>query len=99
MDENELNTFDFVTNDEDEVMLLLHAQETEPKNPRIEFDFNDKSAVLIRNDTDEILLEGIPDDVIDSLQDADNLMICELQVGKTDNDTKIIYAYEADITT
>ncbi len=97
MDENELNTFDFVTNDEDEVMLLLHAQETEPKNPRIEFDFNDKSAVLIRNDTDEILLEGIPDDIIDSLQDADNLMVCELQVGESDEDTRIIYAYEADI--
>ncbi len=97
MDENELNTFDFVTNDEDEVMLLLHAQETEPKNPRIEFDFNDKSAVLIRNDTDEILLEDIPDDIIDSLQDADNLMVCELQVGESDEDTRIIYAYEADI--
>lgn len=98
MDENELNTFDFVINDEDEVMLLLHAQESEPNNPRIEFDFNEKSAVLIRNETDEILLEGIPDDVIDSLQDADNLMVCELQIGETDDDTKIIYAYEADIT-
>lgn len=97
MDENELNTFDFVTNEEDEVMLLLHAQESEPKDARIEIDINDKSAVLIRNEKDEILLEGIPEDVLDSLQDADTLMVCELKVGETDEDTQIIYAYEAEI--
>lgn len=97
MDENELNTFDFVTNEEDEVMLLLHAQESEPKDARIEIDTNDKSAVLIRNEKDEILLEGIPEDVLDSLQDADTLMVCELKVGETDEDTQIVYAYEAEI--
>lgn len=97
MDENELNTFDFVTNEEDEVMLLLHAQESEPKDARIEIDINEKSAVLIRNEKDEILLEGIPEDVLDSLQDADTLMVCELKVGETDDDTQIIYAYEAEI--
>lgn len=97
MDENELNTFDFVTNEEDEVMLLLHAQESEPKDARIEIDINDKSAVLIRNEKDEILLEGIPEDVLDSLQDADTLMVCELKVGETDEDTQIIHAYEAEI--
>lgn len=97
MDENELSTFDFVTNEEDEVMLLLHAQETEPNNPRIEIDVNEKSAVLIRNETDEILLEGIPEDIIDSLQDADALMVCELKIGEKEEDTEIVYAYEADI--
>lgn len=97
MDENELSTFDFVTNEEDEVMLLLHAQETEPKNPRIEIDVNEKSAVLIRNETDEILLEGIPEDIIDSLQDADALMVCELKISEKEEDTEIAYAYEADI--
>lgn len=97
MDENELNTFDFVTNEEDEVMLLLHAQSSEPKNARIEIDVNEKSAVLIRNEQDEILLEGIPDDVIDSVQDADTLMVCELKVGETDEETEIVYAYEAEI--
>lgn len=97
MDENELNTFDFVTNEEDEVMLLLHAQESEPKDARIEIDMKEKSAVLIRNENDEILLEGIPDDIIDSLQDADSLMVCELKVGETEDETQIVYAYEAEI--
>lgn len=97
MDEQELNSYDFIVNEEDEVMLLLHAQETEPKDARIEIDANEKSAVLIRNENDEILLQDIPENIIDSLQDADSLLICELKVGETDEDTEIVYAYEAEI--
>lgn len=97
MDENELNTYDFVVNDEDEVMLLLHAQESEPHNARFEIDMNEKSAVLVRNENDEILLEGIEDNILDSLQDEDKLLVCELKIGETDEDSQIVYAYEADI--
>ncbi len=97
MDENELNSYDFVVNEEDEVMLLLHAQESEPQNPRFEIDMEEKSALLVRNENDEILLEGIEDNILDSLQDEDKLLVCELKVGETDEDTQIIYAYEADV--
>lgn len=97
MDEQELNSYDFIVNEEDEVMLLLHAQESEPKDARIEIDAEDKSAVLVRNENDEILLEDIPENIIDSLQDADSLLICELKIGETDDDTEIVYAYEAEI--
>lgn len=97
MDEQELNSYDFITNEEDEVMLLLHAQETEPKDARIEIDVNEKSAVLIRNETDEILLTDIPENIIDSLQDADSLLVCELKIGEKDEDSEIVYAYEADL--
>lgn len=97
MDENELNTYDFVVNEEDEVMLLLHAQESEPHNARFEIDMEEKSALLVRNENDEILLEGIDDNILDSLQDEDKLLVCELKVGETDEDTQIVYAYEADL--
>ena len=97
MDEQELNSYDFITNEEDEVMLLLHAQKTEPKDARIEIDINEKSAVLIRNETDEILLTDIPENIIDSLQDADSLLVCELKIGEKDEDSEIVYAYEADL--
>ncbi len=97
MDENELNTYDFVVNDEDEVMLLLHAQDSEPHNARIEIDMEEKSAVLVRNENDEILLEGIDDNILDSLQDEDKLLVCELKIGEKDEDTQIAYAYEADL--
>lgn len=96
-DENELNTYDFIVNEEDEVMLLLHAQDSEPQNPRFEIDMNEKSAVLVRNDNDEILLEGLDDNILDSLQDEDKLLVCELKVGETDEDSQIVYAYEAEI--
>ena len=97
MDENELNTYDFIINDEGEVMLLLHAQETEPKNARIEVDVQEKSAVLIRNPDDEILLQDLPDDVIDNMQDEDTILVCELKIGEKEEDTQIVNAYEAEI--
>ena len=97
MDENELDTYDFIINDEGEVMLLLHAQETEPKNARIEVDVQEKSAVLIRNSDDEILLQDLPDDVIDNMQDEDTILVCELKIGEKEEDTQIVYTYEAEI--
>ena len=61
MDENELDTYDFIINDEGEVMLLLHAQETEPKNARIEVDVQEKSAVQgTREERLPINIEGEP---------------------------------------
>lgn len=36
MDNKDFDTFDFLINDEDEVMLLLYQREGEPLNPHIE---------------------------------------------------------------
>ncbi len=94
----EYRTFDFLINDEDEVMLLLYEQESEPKNAAIELNEEKKSAVLYRNENDEIMLTDIPENVFDSLQDADKLMVCELSVEEKEEDTKIVYAYEAEIS-
>ena len=93
------DTFDFLINDEDEVMLLLYERETEPSsNPRIEFDFEAKAALLYRNEDDIIQLDDIEENVFDSLQDADKLLICELSKEEdADGDNAIRYAYEAEI--
>ena len=98
MDEN-LNTFDFLVNDEDEVMLLLYERDSEPvATPRIEFNVAEKTALLYRNEDDIIELTDIEDNIIDSLQDADKLLICELSPNKDpDGDNTIARAYEADI--
>lgn len=98
MDKDETQTFDFLINDEDEVMLLLYAQETEPKEARIELNAEEKSAILTRNTEDEILLTDIPENVFDSLADADKLMVCELSNEENEDDTQIVYAYEAEIS-
>ncbi|MBR1605965.1 MAG: hypothetical protein IJ660_07680 [Alphaproteobacteria bacterium] len=98
MDET-FDTFDFLINDEDEVMLLLYERDTEPVSvPHIEFDIENKSALLYRNEEDILELGDIEENVLDSLQDADKLLICELsRETDKDGDNTIVRAYEADI--
>lgn len=95
---NEFETFDFLINDEDEAMLLLYVRENAPQSPSINIDFKNSSATLRRNDTDVIALSNIPNEVLDSLEEADKLLVCELSIEENDEDTQIVYAYEAEIT-
>ena len=92
-----INSFDFIINDEDEVMLLIYAREGQPQNALIDINAADKTAILHRNPSDSITLQDIPAEVIDSLQDADSLLVCELSIEENEEDTKIVNAYEADI--
>ena len=98
MDTN-LDSFDFIVNDEDEVMLLLYERDTDPvTTPRIEFNIEEKTALLYRNDEDILELVDIEDNIIDSLQDADKLLVCELsQETDEDGDNIIKRAYEVDV--
>lgn len=98
MDSKDFETFDFLLNDEDEVMLLLYQRDGEPQNPHIEIDFDEKSALLYRNDNDIIELNDISEDVLDSLQDADKLLVCELARTNDEEDDEIVHAYEAEIS-
>ncbi len=98
MTPEEFDTFDFLINDEDEVMLLLYQRDGEPNNARIEIDGDNKTAILFRNENDNIMLKEISPDVFDSLQDADKLLVCELSREENETDTKIVYAYEAEIS-
>jgi hypothetical protein len=98
MTEDTFDTYDFLINEEDETMLLLYVREGAPENPSIAIDTENKSAILTRNNDDTISLDAIPDDVLDSLQDADKLLVCELSIEDSDEQTKIVYAYEAEIT-
>ena len=44
-----------------------------------------------------MVIDRIPDDAFDSLQDADSLMVCELSREEREEDVEIVRAYEADI--
>ncbi len=98
MSAEEFDTYDFLINDEDEVMLLMYVRPGEPADPSFNLDIEDQSGVLSRNSNDKILLKDIPADIIDSLQEADKLLVCELSIEQNDKDTQIVYAYEAEIT-
>ena len=91
------DTFDFLINEEDEVVLLLYQREGEPADTHIEMDEEAKTAVLYRNQDDNIVLNDISEDVFDSLKDADKLLVCELTRTENEDDTEIVYAYEAEI--
>ena len=96
MDKNA--TYDFVVNDEDEVMLLLYAGDTPPaEDTRIVLDAENGSAELYRSENESIVLDGVPDDIFDSLIDAGKLLVCEISNTENEEDSKIVYAYEADI--
>lgn len=91
------DTFDFIINDEEEVMLLIYERNGQPKEPFVDINPTDNTAVLHRNDEDEIFLKEVPDEVIDSLHDADTLLVCELSREENEEDTEIVNAYEADV--
>ncbi len=98
MRKDKYKTYDFLINDEDEALLLLYARESEPEKPNIEINIDNNSAILFRNSEDSVFLSGISDEIIDSLQDADKLLICEISPSEKEKDTQIVRAYEADIT-
>ena len=97
-DNDKFDAFDFIINEEDEVMLLLYAREGEAKDAVIEIDAGNRSAVLYRNEEDGVVIDRIPDDAFDSLQDADSLMVCELSRTENEKETEIVHAYEAEIS-
>ena len=89
--------YDFVINDEDEVLLLLYAGNTEPKNAKIVLKINKNQAEFFRTPDECIILEEIPDNIFDSLAESDKLLVCEISNTENDEDSEIVYAYEADI--
>ena len=97
MTDDKFETYDFLINEEDEAMLLLYVREGEPKDSTIELDIENKSAILTRCENDTIEIQNIPDDVFDSIQESDKLMVCELSMEESEDDTEIVYAYEAEI--
>lgn len=95
--ENQNDIYDFLINEEDETMLLIYERDGEPTEPKFEINAKNSEAVLYRNKEDEIILSEIPDEVIDSLVDADSLLVCELTKTENEDETEVAFAYEADI--
>jgi hypothetical protein len=78
-------------------MLLLYAGDTKPGQASIVLNPEEKSAELKRSADESIILEDIPDDIFDSLTDADTLLVCEIKDTDDDQENELVYAYEAEI--
>ena len=96
MFDNNQNIFDFLVNNEGEILLLLNQRDGEPKNSYISLNKKENSALLYRNEDDELLLKNIPEDVFIGLSEIDSLLICELE-NKKQKEVEISQAYEVDI--
>ena len=97
MTENKFNTYDFLINEYDEVMLLIYDRDSIVEKPQITIDVTSSSAILRRNDNDGITINDISEDILDVIQDQETLLVCELSATENDDDTKITNAYEAKI--
>ncbi len=96
MSGNTFDSYDFLLNEDDEVMLLLYAKESKPENPYMVIDFDNKSAELYRNGTDCVVIADISEDILSAIQLVDSILVCELSRDE-DEEPKMIYAYEAQI--
>ena len=63
MTENSFNTYEFIINDDDEIMLLLYSQEGSPDKPVLDVMLEENKAVLYRSKDKGIIIEDISDDV------------------------------------
>lgn len=94
---DDFNTFDFLINDDNEVMLLLYAQENEPQDAYFHFDYTKNVAIFIRNESNKIFLSDIPEDVLERCRVSKKILVCELSKTEKEEDTEIVYAYEANV--
>ena len=96
MSQGKFDSYDFLIDEDDEVMLLLYAKASKPEDPYMVIDFDNKSAELYRNGSDCVVINDISEDILSALRLEDSILVCELSRDEGE-EAKIIYAYEAQI--
>ena len=93
----DVNTFDFMISEENEVMLVIYARDIAPEDPIARLDPENKKVELYRRKNDAFSLENVSDDVFELLKDEDNLLVCEIMPTENPDETEIVYTYEATL--
>ena len=52
---------------------------------------------LTRNSEDIVSLDGVEDEIFDNLQDEASLLVCEIEPTENEDESEIVYTYEASI--
>ena len=76
--EDTSSRYDILQNAAGEIMLIIHAREGEPDNPRIVYDGGD-SALLYRNRESAIILEGIAEKAREPFLKVDQVLVVEVK--------------------
>lgn len=93
----ETNSYDFLISDKDEIMLILYARDIAPEEPAVRLNPENKTIELYRRFDDAFTLESVEDEVFALLQNAEQLLVCEILPLKENDETEIVYAYHAII--
>lgn len=93
----DVNTFDFMISEENEVMLVIYARDIAPEDPIAHLDPEHKTVELYRRKNDAFTLENVDEEVFELLKKEDNLLVCEILPTDNPDETEIIYTYEATL--
>lgn len=90
------SAYDFVINDDNEVLLLLYASQSEPSEAHFRLKSENRSVELSRNAKEVLVLDNVPENILELLSAAKKLLVCELKDAPKDEDVEVAYVYEAE---
>ena len=76
--EDSSSRYEILQNAAEEIMLIIHAREGEPDNPRIVYDGGDE-ALLYRNRESSIILEGIAEKAREPFLKVEQVLVVEVK--------------------
>lgn len=89
------DVYDFLISDQKEVFLIMRARDTEPDNPAVVLDEKTKTVELYRSITEQYTLENVDAEVFELLKNETNLLVCEILPTENEDETEIVYTYQA----
>lgn len=89
------DTFDFVTNESGDMMLLMFQSDGEPSSPHFEVEKDTNTLWLYRNVDNVLGLYDIEPHIILKLLKMKSLLVCEMSNPPVNEDSELLYAYEA----
>ena len=93
----EINTFQFLVTEDNEVALLLYAREGRADRPLVRLFRNEQKVEIFRNADDELTLEQVDDNIFVCLNGKNQLLICEVLPAENEDELEIIDSYHAEI--
>ena len=89
--------FEFIITEEDDVMLIIYARSSDPENPQVELNKEQKRIILRRNNTDIVTLENVEDKILNNLSEEKALLIAEVVPTENPLEHEVKQVYNAVI--
>lgn len=89
--------FEFIITEEDDVMLIIYARSSDPENPQVELNKEQKRIILRRNSTDIVTLENVEDKILNNLSEEKALLIAEVVPTENPLEHEVKQVYNAVI--